>query len=172
MTGRKCIQRRKRGPSAGIPELDEIVLAARHEKTHRRMPFNTLDIPSVASKDTFLTTLRKGPNAHGRVVAGRGETLVVWREAEPANGLAMGRPRGEVVHVRLEILYDSGLVCGRDVGASMVEGQCSDGGIVGLQDRLEIERQPVPCCELPTCRTGQYAATLWRPLKRHQVRFG
>lgn len=28
MTGTKCIQRRKRSPGAGIPELDEIVLAA------------------------------------------------------------------------------------------------------------------------------------------------
>ena len=80
MTGTKCIQRRKRSPSAGIPELDEIVLAARHEKTHRRMPFNTLDVPSMASKDTFLATLRKGPNAHGRVVTGGGEALIVWRK--------------------------------------------------------------------------------------------
>ena len=77
----------------------------------------------------------------------------------------MCRPRGEVVHVRLKILDDSGLVCGRDIGSSMVKGECADGGIVGLQDCLEIERQPVPCCKLPTCGTGQYAATLWRPLK-------
>ena len=77
----------------------------------------------------------------------------------------MRRPRGEIVHVGLEILDDSGLVCGRDVGASMVEGECTDGGIVGLQDCLEIERQPVPCCKLPTRGTGQYAATLWRPLE-------
>jgi hypothetical protein len=49
----------KHGPSAGIPELDEIVLAARHEKAHRRMPFNTLDVPSMASKDKFLPALRK-----------------------------------------------------------------------------------------------------------------
>jgi hypothetical protein len=165
MTGTKCIQRRKRSPSAGIPELDEIVLTARHEKTHRRMPFNTLDVPSMASKDTFLAALRKGPDAHGRVVTSGGEAVIVGRKTESAYGFAMCRPRGEVVHVRLEILDDSGLVCGRDIGASMVEGECADGGIVGLQDCLEIERQPVPCCKLPTRGTGQYAAALWRPLK-------
>ena len=165
MSGTKYIQRRKRSPSAGIPELNEIVLAARHEKTHRRMPFNTLDVPSMAGKDTFLTALCKGPNAHGRVVTRGGEAVIVGRKTESAYGFAMCGPRGEVVHVRLEILDDSGLVCGRDIGASMVEGECADGGIVGLQNCLEIERQTVPCCKLPTRGTGQYAATLRRPLK-------
>ena len=165
MTGTKCIQRCKRSPSAGIPELDEIVLAARHKKTHCRMPFNALDVPSMASEDTFLAALREGPNAHGRVVTGGGEAVIVRRKTESAYGFAMCRPRGQVVHVRLEIFDNSGLVCGRDIGASMVEGECADGGIVGLQYRLKIERQPVPCCKLPTRGTGQYAATLWRPLK-------
>ena len=165
MTATKCIQRRKRSPSAGIPELDEIVLAARHEKTHRRMPFNTLDVPPMASKDTFLAALRKGPNAHGRVVTGSGKAVIIGRKTQSAYGFAMCGPRSEVIHVRLEILDDPGLVCGRDIGPSMVEGECADGGIVRLQDCLEIERQPVPCCKLPTRGTGQYPATLWRPLK-------
>jgi hypothetical protein len=77
MTGTKCVQRRKCSPSAGIPELDEIVLAARHEKAHRWMPFNTLDVPSMASKDTFLAATRKGPNAHGRIVTCGGEAVIV-----------------------------------------------------------------------------------------------
>lgn len=132
MTGTKCIQRRKRSPSAGIPELDEIVLAARHEKTHRRMPFNTLDVPSMTSKNTFFAALRKRPNAHGRVVTGGGEAVIVGRKTESAYCFAMCGPRGEVVHVRLEILDDSGLVCGRDICASMVEGERADGGIVSL----------------------------------------
>jgi hypothetical protein len=46
----------------------------------------------------------------------------------------------------------------------VVEGERADGGIVSLEDCLKIECQPVPCCELPTRGTGQYAATLWRPL--------
>ncbi len=73
----KYLQRRKRGPSAWIPELDEIVLAARHQQTHRRVPFNTLDVPTMTSKDTFLAALRKGPNAHGRVVTRSSEMLIV-----------------------------------------------------------------------------------------------
>jgi hypothetical protein len=32
----------------------------------------------------------------------------------------------------------------------MAEGKCADGSIVSLEDRLKIERQPVPSCELPT----------------------
>jgi hypothetical protein len=47
----------------------------------------------------------------------------------------------------------------------MVEGECADGGIMGLQDCLKIERQSVPYCKLPTRGTGQYVATLRRPLK-------
>lgn len=132
MTGTKCLQRRKRSPSAGIPKLDEIVLAARHKKTHRRMPFDTLDVPSMASENAFFAALRKRPNAHGRVVTGSCEAIIIGRKTEPAYSFAMCRPRGEVVHVRLEILDDSGLVCGRDIGASMVEGECADGGIVSL----------------------------------------
>ena len=132
MNGKKCIQRRKPSPSAGIPELDEIVLATRHEKAHRRMPFDTLNVPSMASKDTFLAALRKGPNAHSRVVTSGGKAVIVGRKTESAYGFAMCRPRGEIVHVGLEILDDSGLVCGRDIGAGMIEGERADGGIVGL----------------------------------------
>ena len=73
-------------------------------------------------------------------------------------------PCREVVHVGLEILDDPRLVCGRDVGAGMVEGQRADGGIVRLQDGFKVERQPVPSREFPTRGTGQYAATLWRSL--------
>ena len=129
------------------------------------MPFNALDVPSMAGKDTFLATLRKRPDAHGRVIAGCGETCVVRRETESAHSFAMCCPCSKVVHVGLEILDDTGLVCGRNVGAGMVEGERADGSIVGLEDCLEIECQPVPCCELPTRGTGQYPATFWRPLE-------
>ena len=46
-----------RGSSAGVPERDQIVLAARHEQGHRWLPLDVLDVPSVASKDPFLSTL-------------------------------------------------------------------------------------------------------------------
>ncbi len=119
----------------------------------------------MAGKDPFLAALRKRPNAHGRVVTGSGEPFVIGRKTESTYGFAMCRPGGEIVHVWLEILDDSGLVCGRDVGAGVIEGECTDGGIVCLQDRLKIECQPVPCRELPTRRTGKYAAALGRPLE-------
>jgi hypothetical protein len=61
----------------------------------------------------------------------------------------MCRPRGQVVHVRLEVLDDAGLVCRRDVGAGVVEGQRADGGVVRLENGLEVEGEAVPCCELP-----------------------
>ena len=124
----------------------------------------------MAGKDTLLAALRKGPDAHGRVVAGCGEALVVRRETESAYGFAMCGPRGQVVHVGLEVLDDTGLVRGRDVGAGVVEGERADGSIVSLEDGLEIECQPVPRCELPTRGTGQYAATLWRPLEAASAR--
>ena len=125
-------QCRERGSSAGIPELDEIVLAAGHEQAHRRMPLDALDVPSVTRKDAFLSTLGERPDAHGRVVAGCGEALVVGRETETTHSFSMCGPCREVVHVRLEILDDPRLVCGRDVGAGVVEGQCADGGVVRL----------------------------------------
>ena len=82
-------QRRERNPSAGIPEIDEIFLAARHEQAHRWVPFIALDVPSMAGKDAFLAALRNGPCVHGRAVGGYGETYIVRREIEPAYGFAM-----------------------------------------------------------------------------------
>jgi len=77
------MERRKRSPSAGIPELDEIVLAARHEKTHRRMPFNTLDVPSMAGKDTFLAAFRKGRDVYSGAVAGCGGATPSGKKLSP-----------------------------------------------------------------------------------------
>lgn len=160
----RYVQRCEPGSGAGIPELDEIIFAARDKQAHRWVPFDALDVPSVAGKNTLLTALRERPDAHGRVVTGCGEACVVWRETKSAYGFAMGRPRREVVHVGLEILDDSRLVCRRNVRSGMVEGQCADGRIVCLQDCLKVERQPIPGCELPTRGTRQYPATFWCPL--------
>jgi hypothetical protein len=43
-------------------------------------------------------------------------------------------PCDEVVHVGLDIFDDAGLVYGRDVGAGVVEGQRTDGGVVRLEN--------------------------------------
>jgi hypothetical protein len=128
------------------------------------MPLDALDVPFVVSEDPFFLTLRERPNTNGRVVAGCGEALVVRRETEATYGLSICGPCSEVDHVGLEILDDSRLVRGRDVGARVVEGQCTDGSVVRLEDRFKIERQPVPSCEFPTRGPSQDAATIWRPL--------
>ncbi len=60
-----------RGSSAGVPERDQIVLAARHEQGHRWVPLDILDVPSVSSKDPFLSTLYERPNSRVRVVTDR-----------------------------------------------------------------------------------------------------
>ena len=61
----------------------------------------------------------------------------------------MCRPRGEVAHIRLEILDNSRLVGGRDVGTGVVKGERTDGGVVCLEDGFKIERQPVPGRDSP-----------------------
>jgi hypothetical protein len=45
----------------------------------------------------------------------------------------MRGPRREIVHVGLKILDDTRLVCGRDVGAGVVEGERTDGSVVNLE---------------------------------------
>ena len=128
------------------------------------MPLDALDVPAVSSEDALFTALGERPDPHGRVVAGRGETLVVWREAEPANGLAMGRPRGQVVHVGLEVLDDAGLVRRRDVGAGVVEGERPDGGVVRLENCFKVKSEAIPGCEFSARGACQNAATLRCPL--------
>ena len=148
---KKTLQRCERGASARVPELDEVVFAPRHEQPHSRVPLDALDVPPVSGKHALFAALGEGPHAHGRVVARSGEPCVVWRETEPAHGLPMCRPRSQVVHVRLEVLDDAGLVGRRDVGACVVEGQRADGGVVCLENGLEVEGEAVPCCEFPAC---------------------
>jgi hypothetical protein len=52
----------------------------------------------------------------------------------------MCRPRGKVVRVRLEILDNSRLVGGRNVGTGVVKGERRDGGVVCLENGFKIER--------------------------------
>ena len=172
MVRERDVQRREPGSGARIPELDEIVLAAGNEQAHGRVPLDALDVPPVSGEDALFSALGEGPDPHGRVVAGRGETRVVRREAEPANGLAVCGPRGQVVHVGLEVLDDAGLVRRRDVGAGVVEGERADGGVVRLENGLKVEREAVPRCELPARRARQYAATLRCPLRVTLVKCG
>jgi hypothetical protein len=71
------VQRSERSSSAGIPELDQIVLTPRYEQAHRWAPLDALDVPSVAGKDALLSALRERPDPHSRVVTGGGESFIV-----------------------------------------------------------------------------------------------
>lgn len=174
MSGRRVVAQREkkkdaqcceRGASARVPELDEVVFAPRYEQPHSRVPLDALDVPPVAGEHALFAALGEGPHAHGRVVARSGEPCIVRRETEPAHGLPMCRPCSQVVHVRLEVLDDAGLVGRRDVGACVVEGQRADGGVVRLENGLEVEGEAVPCCEFPACGACQYPPALRRPLE-------
>jgi hypothetical protein len=58
-----------RGSSASVPERDQIVLAAQHEQGHRWVSLDILDVPSVSSQDSFISTLYERPNSRVRVVS-------------------------------------------------------------------------------------------------------
>ena len=83
----------------------------------------------------------------------------------------MTLPCRQVVHVGLEVLDDTALVCRSKESSRVRKLHRSDGGIVRLQDGLEVEGQAVPQCELPARRPRQYAPRLWRPLHRFQHPF-
>jgi hypothetical protein len=74
------LQRHECGSSSRIPELDQIVLAARYKEAHCWVPLDAFDIPSAAGKDALLLTLRERQDPHGRVITGSGKSCVIWRE--------------------------------------------------------------------------------------------
>jgi hypothetical protein len=94
-----------RGSSAGVPERDQIVLAARHEQVYRWVPLDILDVLSVASKDPFLSTPCESVTDWG----------IVRRPARGCPRMASRSTDHAVRLVMLEIPDDSGLVCRRDV---------------------------------------------------------
>ena len=81
----RYIQGDDRGSSAGVPERDQVDLAAQHEQVHRWVPLDILDVPSIASKDPFLLTPVKDQT----------------REVEPSLTWESFVVQREAVHVRL-----------------------------------------------------------------------
>ena len=63
----------------------------------------------------------------------------------------MTLPSCEVIHVWLEILDYSGLVCGGQVGPGMTELERSNGGIMCLKDGLKVEGKTIPKGEFTAC---------------------
>jgi hypothetical protein len=93
------------------------------------MPPRRTSVPSVTRKDASHLTLGKRPDVHGRVVAGCGEARVVRQKTETTHCFSIPGSCREVLHVVLETLGDSRLICRRDVGTGVVGGQRADGGI-------------------------------------------
>jgi hypothetical protein len=79
---------------------------------------------------------------------------------------------GEVVHVGLEILDDARLASRRDVGTSVVKGECADGRIMCLEDGYKVERQPVPGREFPPTREAGTVHDVPPTSTRGDIRWG
>lgn len=93
-----------------VPELDEIVLAPRHNQALVRMPVDTLDIPSVTLEALFLSRFLKRPNFHCAVVTRAHEPAVIGTEAEIADCFSMCRENLQVVHIGLKVLDHAPLI--------------------------------------------------------------
>ena len=152
-----------------VPELDEIVLAPRHDQALVRMPVDTLDIPSVTLEALFLSRFLKRPNFHCAVVTCAHEPAVVGTEAEVANSFPMRRKNLQVVHVGLKVLDHASLIGREDPGARFGVLQGANCVVVRLQNRLKVERQAVPKGEFATGRAREQPATLGCPLQREGV---
>lgn len=55
--GKTNAQRCERGARARVPELDEVVFAARHEQAHSRVPLDALDVPPVSGEHALFAAL-------------------------------------------------------------------------------------------------------------------
>jgi len=113
------------------------------------MPFDAFDIPSVPCQNALAAFFER-PDSDRRIVARRRESTVVGAERQPTDGFAVPRPRGQVVHIRLEVLDDAALICRRQVGTGVRELHGPHCAVMRLQDGLEIERQAIPERELST----------------------
>jgi hypothetical protein len=93
-----------------IPELDQVVFAARYEQALGRMPLDALDVPPVARQRPLLAHLLEAPQLHGRVVRARHEAGVVRREGDVADGFRVRLEGLQVVHVDLKVLDHAAVV--------------------------------------------------------------
>lgn len=80
----------------------------------------------------------------------------------------MSLPRRQIVHIRLEILDDAGLVGRGEVGPGVCELHGTDGGVVRLKDGLEVEGETVPEGEFTGGGAGEDASGFGGPLDGHR----
>lgn len=79
----------------------------------------------------------------------------------------MPLPRRQIVHIRLEILDDAGLVCRGEVGPGVCELHGADGGVVRLEDGFEVKGEAVPEGEFTGGGAGEDASGFGGPLECH-----
>jgi hypothetical protein len=59
-------------------------------------------------------------------------------------------PRRQIVHVGLKIFYNAALVCRSQVRPRVCKRNRTNSGVVRLEDRLEVESEPIPEGEFST----------------------
>lgn len=131
------------------------------------MPLDTFYIPPMSCENALFSALLERPYTDGRVVACSRKPSIVRTETKATDGFTVSLPRIQVIHVGLKIFYDSALVGRRQICSGMRELECANGRIMGLQNRLKVERQAIPKCEFSACRAGQYTPSFRCP--RHDI---
>ena len=125
-----------RGSSAGVPERDQFVLAARHGQGHRWVALDILDVPSVSSKDPFLSTLYERPNSRVRAVT---DWEIVRRPARSCPHTASRRTDHAV---RLFILgWKYLMILDRSAGAMYGRAGITISCASSPEDSFQVERQ-------------------------------
>jgi hypothetical protein len=174
------LQGRDAVPSPRIPEFHHIILASRNQQPFREMPLHAFHIPSMTCRKfstgkrvpsatitcqyTFFSLFLKGPYPYGRIITGGSEPPIIWAETQCSDGFSVAVPSCQVVHVGLEVLDHSALICGGQKGSRVGEPHCTNRRLMCLKDRFEVERQSIPQCEFAARRSGQNTSAFWGPL--------
>lgn len=149
----------------GIPELDEVVLAARGEERLKGMPMDALYVPAMSRQHALLKHLGKVPDLDGAVVRAAGKLAVVWRERDLPDGLLVSGEDLQVVHGGLPDLDKAAMVSRGQEVAVVGPAHGADGRVVGLQDRLKVKGHPIPQGELSRRGARQQSSSIRRPLR-------
>ena len=116
------------------------------------------------SEHTFSPTFLERPYANGWIITSSRKSPIIRAEAQPPNSFPMPIPCRQIVHVGLEVLYYAALIGRSQVSPWMSEWNSTYCGIVCLEDRLEVESEPIPKRELSTCWAGEHTSTFGCPL--------
>lgn len=95
----------------------------------------------LTCKDTLHPAFLERPDSDTRIVTRCGKTTVIWAKAETPDGFPRSRtlPRGQIVHIGLEVLNDPALVRGCKIRSRVRKCKRANSGVVGLEDGFKIE---------------------------------